>query len=423
MVDSNDWHHSATVFLSYRRVDADEVKALQSELHAIGVHAWRDVTHLDVGRTTRGELARVINEECDAFLLYVTPDCLTSTFIWEEEVPAAFERCQRDSNFGIIPVLRGVSFAQLRQCCAGYSVPDLAEFNGIQLDFSDKATLHANLRTIAQRVLQATLRQHLPRVPALSRIYQPSLCLHVSSYTSLIDHLDLDLNWAEFFTATDDGRGICWPGRDEWQGRLLPALYSVQSVLSALPHSRILHIDIHAPLPVGFALGFVFPLSARFTLILENGYRTWHSRVSDASSAGNLAEEPLHINTVDLHSGEANSAVIALSISRDVTAAVTAQLPALGIEARYHVQMDIKGGPASDAVRDEVHAVAIARQFAREVRNLYDRKQVTHLHLFFAAPVELAVLLGYHLNATGTVSVYQYVASESRYIPGCELVP
>src|SRR5260370_546165 len=81
MVDITDWQHLATVFLSYRRADADGVKALQSLLHANGVHAWRSVTHLPIGRLAGDEIASAVNEECDAFLLYVPPDCLTSTFI------------------------------------------------------------------------------------------------------------------------------------------------------------------------------------------------------------------------------------------------------------------------------------------------------------------------------------------------------
>jgi hypothetical protein len=58
------------------------------------------------------------------------------------------------------------------------------------------------------------------------------------------------------------------------------------------------------------------------TLALENGHRTWHSRLSDRSLTSASTEETLNANTIDLHRGEANSAVILLSISRKVTNSV-----------------------------------------------------------------------------------------------------
>ncbi|GAC1563570.1 MAG: hypothetical protein NVS2B2_29410 [Ktedonobacteraceae bacterium] len=408
--------HQTTIFLSYRRKDADEVSRLQSQLHVRGVQAWRDVTHLPIGSVTKDEIIRTLTEECDVFLLYVTPECLDSDFIWRVEVPAALHCYEYDHSFGIIPVLRGVSINQLRQCCARHGVQDLTEFNatfptGVDAKWDESVDVPP--KEIAQRILQAVLHQRLHRVNTGHRTYEPSLCLHTFHYVPPIDNLDLDLNWSDFFK---DGTNERWPSEQEWQDTLLPALYDVKNTLSTLPHSRILHIAVHAFLPVAFALGFVLPQNARFTLVLEHKLGKWRSDEPSLSES-----EPLTTRMFEMENGDRHVAVVELSISRWVTSIVDAQLPSLGITPSYRLQLEIKGGPGIDSVKDGAHASAIARQFGRELRVLYDRRGVRQIHLFFAAPVELATLLGHHLNATGTLHVYQHVRNSGFYVLGCVL--
>src|SRR6266567_4117651 len=59
----------ATAFLSYKREDAEEVKYLQQHLKVRGVRAWRDVTDLVVGGSTKDEITRAIEDESDAFVI------------------------------------------------------------------------------------------------------------------------------------------------------------------------------------------------------------------------------------------------------------------------------------------------------------------------------------------------------------------
>jgi len=417
MESPTDLKRQTTIFLSYRRKDADEVSRLQSQLHVRGLQAWRDATHLPVGSVTKDEIIRTLAEECDVFLLYVTPESLNSDFIWDVEVPAALHCWEHDHSFGIVPVLRGVSIHQLRQCCVRHGVQDLTAFNAIPFPIGVDGTLDESvdvpLRKIAQRVLHAVLHQRIQRVNTGHRTYEPSLCLHTFHYVSPIDDLDLDVNWTEFF---NDGTSERWPSEQEWQDTLLPALYDVKKTLSTLPHSGMLHIAVHAFLPVAFALGFVLSQNARFTLVLEHRQGQWHSDEPPLSE-----NEPLTTRLFEMEDGDRHVAVVELSISRWVTAIVDAQLPSLGITPGYRLQLEIKGGPGTDSVKNGTHASAIARQFGRELRTLYDRRGVRQIHLFFAAPVELATLLGHHLNATGTLSVYQHVKDSGLYILGCVL--
>ncbi len=65
--------HPASAFLSYRRVDVEEVRLLQQEIKLRGIRAWRDVTDLPLGGYTQDEIVRAIDQESDVFVLYVTP--------------------------------------------------------------------------------------------------------------------------------------------------------------------------------------------------------------------------------------------------------------------------------------------------------------------------------------------------------------
>ncbi len=123
----------ATAFLSYAREDAEEVKYLQQQLKVRGVRAWRDVSDLPLGGSNEGKIIQAIDQEADAFVLYVTPQCLASDFIWDVEVPAALRRWERDHAFNIVPILHGVTFGELEQHCAYRGLRSLKTFNGVSL--------------------------------------------------------------------------------------------------------------------------------------------------------------------------------------------------------------------------------------------------------------------------------------------------
>jgi hypothetical protein len=406
--------HPATVFLSYRRKDTEEVGMLQQQLYARGVRAQRDITDMLIGTNSKEEITRIIEQECDAFLLYATPDCLESEFIWRTEVPSALKCRSSDPNYGIIPVLYDVSPPELSQTCRRYNTTDLAEFNAIVLPKSEDGQneqIKSRIRGVATRVLKDTLNMRLRRASTDTRTYEPFLCLHTDDdYTPPEDHLDLDLNWRTFFKTGYDRR---WPSEQEWQEILLPALNDVKSALIALPHSRTLHLNIHARLPVAFALGTVFSRTTRFNLVVEGGqfpYRT------DETLTDN--EEPLDHKVSKIRGGDKHIAIVEVSISRPVTIATSENLSTLGISPGYRAQLEVKGGARIDSVKNSAHALAMARQFGQEIRNLYD-KGVRQFHLFISTSAPLAVLLGHQMNAVGTLIVYQYV--DSQYTPGCTL--
>lgn len=402
--------HPATAFLSYAREDAEEVRYLQRLLHVRGVRAWRDVTDLAIGGYTRDEILQAIDQEADIFVLYITPDCLKSSFIWDVEVPAALQRWERDHAFNIVPILRGVTFAQVQQMCVERGYPPLGDFNGVLLPEHEKdemkTAFNQKLREVAGRILKSAFGLRLRRVGADSS-YEPRLCLHTFPYAAQTSSLDLDLNWTELFIDR-------WPTHEEWQEELLPALRNAKDVLSATIASRTLHMIVQARLPTAFVLGFNFPATAHLILELEGQHGAWGTAVV-ASETPQLRHHTFH------EKDDPHVAVVEVAISRHTMSAVTRSLSSLGLSFGHRVQFITQDEPHEESVKDAAQALAMARQISRELKRLYDREGVVHMHLFLACPAALAVMLGHQLNAVRAVTLYQYVDEQGQYVPVCTL--
>jgi hypothetical protein len=89
-------------------------------------------------------------------------------------------------------------------------------------------------------------------------------------------------------------------------------------------------------------------------------------------------------------------------------------LPVLNLTPGYHAYLSHPAS-SSTGIRDAVHAQAIAEQVGQVAQELSDLHRVKHIHLFIAAPVELAVLIGHQLNALCPITLYEY--AQGTYTP------
>lgn len=400
----------ATAFLSYAREDVERVKYLQLHLKVRGVRAWRDVTDLGLGYPARDEIVRAIEQEADAFVMYITQQSLASRFIWDIEVRTALKRQEHDPEFKIVPILSGVTFPELEQHCATRSYRSLANFNGVRLP--DNATaeteeeLREKLRSIAERTLRATIALRLRRAKADNK-YEPWIRLWTFKDKPQTPYLDLDLDWWELFRDRER-----LPGDEEWREVLFPALQDVKHALGESPAGRNLHMSLKAILPVAFALGFAFPATSSFTLLPESNDGTWSTAGKTTSTT------PLRRMSYD-GGGDRHVAVIEIAISDSTAQAVSDYLQESKLSYSDRLRYDLPdGSDHHEGVKDAAHALAIARQIGRELRVLCGQG-VSHVHLFAAIPAALAVLVGNQFNALCPVSVYQY--AHGRYERACVL--
>ena len=403
--------HPATAFLSYRRADVEEVELLQQQLTIRGIRAWRDVTHMLPGDYTQEDVIRAIDRESDVFVLYVTPACLSSDFIWNIEVPVALRRHERDQTYHIIPIFRSVTTAELQRVCAEHGLPSLVDYNGLFLpDRSSAETIEQfdkKLQSVAARILDAALHLRLQRVQA-DRSYEPCVVLKTFDHEPAASSIDLDIDWRTLFVSKHE-----LPLPHTWNEMLLPALHDVKKALSARTSSRKLHVYVQCILPAAFVLGCSFPESAHLTLLLEGRHGTW-------STAGVPAPTPPFRVLRYPNDGNAHVAIVEIEVSRDTAKATIQNVAALGISYKHHLRFSLPDGPDHiNGVKDDAHALAMIYQIGRELRRLCDREGVSHIHLFAAVPVALAVMIGHQLNALGTITFYHHIQASNTYVPAC----
>jgi hypothetical protein len=396
-VSSNGLERPATVFLSYAHEDTEFIKDLQLRLNVRGVCSWRDGDDLMLGSFFENEIVQAIEYEVDAIALYITPNFLKSDFIWKIEIPAALRRHNIDRQFHIVPILHGISFSEVQQYCVNWDLADLSRFNGILLADGVTDTTWKVQNDIARRILQAAMTLRLRRIKA-DPGYEAWISLKTFSFKPPAACLDLDLNWLGLIRDKERLSTL-----QEWEQILLPALLDVKQVISEKVPSRRVHVFMLSILPVAIALGFAFRESARFTLLLERSQKgeTW------STDEQPLEEEPLHREFDYNDQGDAQTAVVEVATTRSIKQAVKDALPVLGLTPSYHIQLELPE-PSRDSVKDAAHALAIAKQVGLVCQNLCDRQRVAHIHLFTSIPAELAVLIGYHLNALCPITLYEF---------------
>lgn len=368
------------VFLSYRRADASEASALERQFALRGLPLWRDVNDLPLGGSTEREIRRGI-ATCDVFVLYVTPRVFASDVIWRLEVPAALARARREARRGrlypIVPVLRGVTTNEFRRRCAGKGVHDFPTKNAAFVPVHGHVRATVNARRVAFAAAATRLLRSLG--PALPRAAVPVVLRTFEAPEAR--RAALDLNWSGVLE--DASPGV-------WATELFPALRDVAREL-ARARRRRLQVLAKARLGVAVAFGMVFPLASGFALDVMDRQGPW--------PRGRARRPPLAVSRA--HSGLAGRAVIEISLAQDAgrrAAALAASLRA------SHVRLTPPLGPGR-AFDPRPVAGAIAMQVGNVVRELR-AEGAQDIHLVFAGPAALALLIGRQLHATGTIHCY-----------------
>ena len=391
-------------FLSHWRGNAEDIAALQRALEFRGLHAWRDVDHLELGERFESAIRRAIREEVSAFIAFVTPEFLTRPIIWNVEVPEALDRHRRDPGFLIIPLFCGVTPGDLTATCAQHGLGDLSAFNGRFLDpRATRKVRNVEIRWVAQRTLRAGLR---PRFAA-DAAYVPRLLLRSQPHAAGDQGVDVDLDWTAPFEAG------C-PSATEWRDELMPALHDVRAVLDDLSR-RHAHVRVQARLSAPLALGEVLSATAKYTLTFDGSNGAW-STAAQRRPAPVLVRHDLAAPGTDR-----TVALVEVAIARDLSHTVASHAVGLRDQPGHSVRLTPSTGASQHAVVDASWAIAAAWEVGECLRTLHDQHGVRHVHLYVAAPAEWCVLLGHTLNAVGRITVHQWHPTTGSYVRACTL--
>jgi hypothetical protein len=369
-----------------------------------GIPTWQDVEHLDEG-PTEDQLREVLRDPTIANgVLWLTPDVADSAIIKTVEAPELLRRARAKDGFFLVPV-----------AAAGLDYADAAGlFEGI---YPAHELEHWNLRKAAPIAPTAgretAARVARRRARAIHKELAPGQTIHIGLFTRVQAPFELGTAFAFDWAHRFDGR-LATTG--DWSNHLLPALREIADCLQQHAPGRPVVAHGLAALPAGIAFGSVFLTVRGIDLAWRQVTR---GRSDELWSLGGEREESRFRTETSGASPSARDLAVFVSVSENVAVAVMAsrsELPPF----RAVIAVERDGAPPHDLVSPgQAQDVALKTVAAiREARISYSG--VERVHLFVAAPVGLAVMIGQLLNTLGPVQTYEHVPTDAvgRYVKG-----
>lgn len=183
-----------------------------------------------------------------------------------------------------------------------------------------------------------------------------------------------------------------------------------------------LHFDAH--LSIGFAAGWILDKAGAAVTPIQRFHNGKRLRWADE---GTTVTAPLweHARTIDVGEGPETALAIEVTqpVADDVAIYLKLSTPAVG----KIVVFTIAGGPTRTSIRDGKHAHALAESLCSAVRDMRPAAERQRpLHVFAAAPVALAFLIGHQAAPWGPTITYEFdfdTKAPGAYSPAFHLPP
>jgi len=390
------------IFISYSRDDLAEVEQLIAELNVRGLSVWQDVKDLGMGSPSEEEIQSAIANECDAVLVYLSPNVLKKPdYVVDVELRAAYKT---DPLIPIIPVFRNIEISDAKNLTINKLGEDISLRGGVPVP-DTISDLSEKFQEIAKKVLATHIKQY----PANLDLSKNKIHFITSHYKLSDEEPMLKIDWVKQFE-----NGELRPSEKVWIEQLLPALKDVKSALKGHFGRKTFSIQAYARLSAGFALGFVFREIPNIIFEQEfyNGStQEWLTRESFTN------DSPLSVKTTpgDISSRDLS---IELNIAQDASSGVTDFIQANSL-FRARVQLNA-ASIGRDSIKDNQQALAIAEQVFNEIQENCQKYNIDKIHIFASIPVGLAFLIAHKLNACKPVQCYEYDNAKG-YMASCLL--
>ena len=396
-------------FVSYRRSRVAEVTALVRGLRERGVPTWQDINDLDESHTN-SELRRVLKESNTACsVLWITPDVADSDIIRRIEAPLIIDRADNeDDPFFAIPVAAGGAGydAAARAVGEDLSLAALEEWNIKKI--SNDPARESDVRAVANRVLSRRMRAIIAAAENDSPL---RLGLFARKGPPSGNKFALAMDWTGRITNRHASETI-------WKRHLLPAIDSVVDAIEQYGGGNRVIASGLPTISAAFALGRGF--------MAPRGIESEWTQFSPASGevSWSLREKrentELAVRCRDKDASAEDLAVL-ISISAPVEHAWAASKDAL---PSFRAIVDVRYDSQKAVVLNPSQALDIAHQTIEAVRNARNEfRPKGTVHLFIAAPVGLAFLLGQLSNTLGPIRLYEHdeVDAVGKFLPGALL--
>jgi SMODS-associated and fused to various effectors sensor domain/TIR domain len=381
-------------FLSYSRANLPQTKVLCEALLAHGIDVWQDISNLGQG-FTEVSIRSAISSGTDGMILIVTPESVASDFVTQVELAEADARIRRDTGYFLIPIFL-MPIEEASSALGGCLTVPVSNFNGIKVESptSERELMDAGHRVAAMIMARIALGE------------TDAHHVGLSSKQKVIGNFSTHLNFLPHF-----GGGL--PKTSVWKERIVPAVASYKSCLAS-KNTRVLRMRAHCHISLACLIGYTFrrPTAFRIEVEQNTGGTTavWSSHEKPGRSPLSIVELPGELGSRDI--------VVVLNLVADDIDPVLRFTQANGL--KYRAAMTLNS-PRYPAVISAEEAAAIALELSESIKAAHARYKTERVHLFLAVPIGLSVLIGFNLNACGSVQCYEFENKNREYFPSCIL--
>lgn len=257
---------------------------------------------------------------------------------------------------------------------------------------------------IERRLLERCLRECLP---PCQRIVGP-VRMHTSSSDEQPSAArELTFGWKKFFGGVER----VYPPSAQWDNELVHQLRETRQWMLDQRDTRRIRLSGERRLSASLAFGFVFSAVGGFA-VEEVGRNSALWATDDHAQA---ATPPHALRATETSAGENEpDLVVGLSFVRDIVPEVSSALSALNLTSAptlfLHVQNPVVSADQANAI-----VTAVKNRIVQSVQANHARM----VHLFFAGPAFVALLLGHRLNAVAPFQCYEWTGY--GYVLSCLL--
>lgn len=381
-------------FLSYSRKDKDDVRHIALDVMMHGIEIWQDINHLGTG-ITEDNIRLAIREDTQGLLLYITEQSVSSEFIQRIELPEAEQRSRQKDGYTIVPIF-DMPIREAAEALNDCLTHPISDFNGVKVNETGEFRDLFNAgHKAAELILQDVSFQG-----------SSTVCVGISSKQRVSEDVDLNLDLMGFF---DDGI----PTEDFWDSHISDALKSVKRTL-VKSGTNIITLHAFCHLSLGLLFGYIFRRTTGFKLEIV--------QIGDKQEAAWSTESDPDISPLDSRelegTLESRNLCVTLNLMSSDLSSVTRYLDNAPLDYRAMLELSPERYPSTISGEQ---AVGIALDLASKIKDMHAKYDTDTVHLFCAIPLGLAFLIGFNMNACGTIRCYEFDNARRNYIPSCTL--
>lgn len=210
------------------------------------------------------------------------------------------------------------------------------------------------------------------------------------------------VDFVELYDGSSDRERRQLRDPDNWQKVVGPSLAEAVHDLEAFGIRRV-HVIGAMRLPLWFATGVRLPDTRGWVVSLDQRNVEWRSDTPPASVDARV------LNRVRLDQGP--DLAVAVALTHNPTDDVTNYLRDVAAPIRELIVLGTAGGPGHNSIPDAAFAVGWTHAARAGIRAEVRSTGASRLHVFFAAPAGVALLLGHHWNLMPPTVVYEHLGA------------